>query len=244
MKGYSIPLSAQRRFICDLLHFSTGVPTVPVQRRMHIAAVVAARTQCEPRPSWPAIFTKAFALLAKEMPELRRAYVKLPWPRLYQYPISVAGIAVEREYLGERGVFIGRITDPAEMPVKEISRRIERLAKSPIEEIKAFRRALRFTRIPRLLRRPLWWLGLNLPRSRGNLFGTFSVTVYSSLGAESLHPLTPLTCTLTYGIIAPDGGVDVRLVYDHRVLDGAIVARALARLEAILNTEIVGDIGV
>ena len=41
--------------------------------------------------------------------------------------------------------------------------------------------------------------------------------------------------TLTYGIIGRDGRVPVRLIYDHRVLDGATVARALAKLEETLN---------
>jgi hypothetical protein len=79
------------------------------------------------------------------------------------------------------------------------------------------------------------WFGLNLPRSRPAQFGTFGLTVYSGLGAESLHPLSPLTTTLTYGVIGADGTVDVRVVYDHRVLDGATVARALALLEAELT---------
>jgi hypothetical protein len=77
---------------------------------------------------------------------------------------------------------------------------------------------------------------LNLGRQRANYFGTFGVSVYSALGAESLHPLSPLTTTLNYGVFAPDGSADVRLVYDHRVTDGATVARALTRLEDVLNT--------
>ena len=43
------------------------------------------------------------------------------------------------------------------------------------------------------------------------------------------HPLSVLTTTLNYGVIAADGTVDVRLIYDHRVMDGSSVARALAR---------------
>ena len=73
-------------------------------------------------------------------------------------------------------------------------------------------------------------------------FGTFALSVYSSLGAESLHPLSPLTTTLTYGPIGRDGRADVRLVYDHRVLDGATVARALARLEAALTGPVLGEL--
>ncbi len=69
--------------------------------------------------------------------------------------------------------------------------------------------------------------------------GTFGVTVYSGLGAESLHPLSPLITTLNYGNIGPDGVVPVGVVYDHRVMDGATVARALGRLDEVLNREVV-----
>ena len=52
------------------------------------------------------IFLKGYALLSQETPELRRAYVKLPWPQLYEYPVSVASIAHEREHDGERVVLL------------------------------------------------------------------------------------------------------------------------------------------
>src|SRR6202011_12683 len=92
---------------------------------------------------------------------------------------------------------------------------------------------------PRPVRRLVWWFGLNAwGRKRANYMGTFGVSVYGGLGAASLHPLSPLTTTLNYGVIAADGTVDVRLIYDHRVLDGATVARALEELEWVLNHEV------
>lgn len=63
-----------------------------------------------------------------------------------------------------------------------------------------------------------------------------------ALNAESLHPLTPLTTLLNYGVISSDGDVNVRIIYDHRVMNGATVARALARLEEILNIEVTEDL--
>ena len=44
------------------------------------------------------------------------------------------------------------------------------------------------------------------------------------------------------GVIGPDGKVDVRLTYDHRVLDGATVARALGELERVLACEILAEL--
>ena len=242
MRGRAIPLSRPRRLINDLMHFSTGVPTVPVQRRMHLAAVVAAREASPDRPPWTAIFVKAFALVAEEFPELRRAYCKFPRPHLYEYPASVANVAVEREYHGERAVLARRIKDPARRPLAEIGEMIRAAASQPVDAVPEFRRSLALCAWPRPLRRALWWLGLNIGRQRANYFGTFGVTVYASLGAESLHPLSPLTTTLNYGVIADDGSVAVRLIYDHRVMDGATIARAMVRLERILVTQVCAEL--
>ena len=51
------------------------------------------------------------------------------------------------------------------------------------------------------------------------------MSVTGGLGASSLDLLTPVTTALNYGVVADDGAVDVRLTYDHRVLDGGTAAR-------------------
>ncbi len=218
------------------MHFAMQVPTVPVQRRMNLWPVSSVRKLS--RLPWTAVFAKAFAMVAREVPELRRVYCKFPWAHLYEYPVSVAHITVERDYAGERAVLGLRIKDPAGLPLADLGAAIRAAASAPVESVRSFRQALRFARLPRSIRRLLWWFALNMGRQRPNYFGTFGVSVYSGLGAESLHPLSPLTATVNYGAIASDGTVDVRLIYDHRVLDGATVARALVRLEEVLNTVI------
>jgi pyruvate/2-oxoglutarate dehydrogenase complex dihydrolipoamide acyltransferase (E2) component len=47
---------------------------------------------------------------------------------------------------------------------------------------------------------------------------------------------------LNWGVISADGTVDVRFNYDHRVMDGATVARALQALEKILTGAIVAEL--
>src|SRR5438128_10978349 len=91
--GRNIPLSLPRRFICDLVHFAHKVPSVPVQRRMNLGPLLAARQEADPRPSWCALFTKAYGMVAAATPELRRAYLSFPRPHLYEHPINVASIA-------------------------------------------------------------------------------------------------------------------------------------------------------
>src|SRR3954463_345839 len=115
MRGTPIRLSASRRLVCDLLEAAASVPAIPVQRRVRLGALLLPRKAHPSSPPWTALFIKAYALVAAEMPELRRAYVKLPWGHLYQYPVSIATLAVEREHDGENGVFFGRIREPERM---------------------------------------------------------------------------------------------------------------------------------
>ncbi|HEY7158974.1 MAG TPA: 2-oxo acid dehydrogenase subunit E2 [Gemmataceae bacterium] len=241
--GVSIPLSLPRQLICDYLHFARKIPTVPVQRRMRLGEVVAARVATSLRPSWCALFTKAYGFVAAATPALRRAYMSFPRPHLYEHPINVASVAVERKFGDEDAVFFGHIRQPETLSLADIDLRLRRFKEEPMESIGDFRRILLMNRFPRPLRRLLWWIGLNVwGRKRAAFMGTSGITVYAGLGAASLHPLSLLTTTLNYGVIEPDGTVDVRLTYDHRVLDGATVARALAELERVLTHEILAEL--
>ena len=241
--GFNLALSPPRRFIGDLLHFAKQIPSVPVQRRLNVRRVAEARAAASPRPSWCAVFTRAYALVTRAWPQLRQSYLSFPTPHLYQHPSSVASIAVEREYGGETAVFFTHLANVERRPLAELDATIRRYKDAPLKSVTSFRRTLLLARVPSPLRRLLWWVGLNTSgRRRARLFGTFGVSVYAGLGAASLHPLSVLTTTLNYGVIDRAGDVDVRLVYDHRVLDGATVARALADLECVLNHEILTEL--
>jgi hypothetical protein len=240
--GRSIPLSLPRRWIVDLLHFAQKVPTVPVQRRIDVRAVVEARARLARRPSWAALFTRAYALVAREVPDLRRYYLSFPWPHLYEFPYSIASVAVERQWHGENAVFFGHLRSPESQTISSLDGHLRDFKEKPIEQFGIFRRALQIARYPRPLRRFAWWYGLNVNGAkRAKRLGTFGVSVYSGLGSESLHPLSPLTTTLNYGVIE-DGWVTVRVIYDHRVMDGGTVARAQARLEEVMNSDIAQEL--
>lgn len=235
MRGRSVPLSVPRRVISDLMYFAAATPTVAVARRLRLDDVVIARGRHTIRPPWPAIFAKAFAVVANEMPELRRTYMTLPWPHLYEHPTSVATIAVERAYDGEPGVFGCVVKDPRSLPLSEISRQLTHAAHAPFEEIGRFRRIRRLARLPRLIRRTIMWAELSRGRQRASQVGTFAISSVAPFGAELLTPRSVWTVLLHYGVLGDDGSLDVRMTFDHRAVDGATIARALVRLEAVLN---------
>ena len=47
-----------------------------------------------------------------------------------------------------------------------------------------------------------------------------------------------VTSTLHYGLFDDRGTLPARITFDHRVLDGAFVARGLVELEEVLQTTI------
>jgi hypothetical protein len=242
MRGRWISLSIARRLVADYMHFSANVPLSSVQREMHLEGVAAARRAAPERPPWPALFVKAYALVAAEFPELRRAYLRLPWPHFYEYPTSVASVMVERAFGAELGVCLATISDPATLAVDEIGRLIRATKRPEFEHSRTFQRMVRVTRYPRVLRRVLWWVALNVGRYRANYFGTFALSTAASLGADLLESRSPLATFLTYGVVSNEGRVNVRITIDHRVLDGATAARALKRLEETLHGPIAAEL--
>jgi hypothetical protein len=242
-KGRVIPLNLPRRLVCDVVHFGRKVPAVTVQRRMNLGPVLRARSALERRPGWVALFAKAFGLMAERHPAFRRAYLRWPWPRLYEHPFSTASIAFERDFDGEPSVFFAKIRQPEKQSLTLLESHLQRFKTAPLKSISCFRRALQIGRYPRFLRRFLWAVSLNLNgNKRAHRLGTFGVSVYSGLGAASLNPISPLTATVNYDVIHPDGTVDVRIIYDHRVMDGGTVARGLAHMERILNEDLVVEL--
>lgn len=242
-KGRIIPLSGPRRFINDLVYFARRVPSVPLSRTLNVACLAAPRRAHPARPSWATLFMKAYALVAVEHPPLRRMMLTWPWPRLYEHPQTLCSLAVERVVEGEHGVFVGVFRAPEAQSIGQIQGSVEMYKNDPIEEVGYFRQAMRVSRLPLPLRRFLWRLTLNMSgQKRSKRFGTYGLTTYGSLGAEQHHPISPLTTTLTFGPIAESGDVCVKIIYDHRVLDGAYVARRLADVETALHGPVLDEL--
>src|SRR5256885_120967 len=122
--GRKIALSLPRRLACDLTHFAERIPSVPVQRRMNVAALVGARAVAQPRPSWCAIFAKAFGMVAATRAELRRAFLSFPWSHLYEHPVNVAAIAVERRLGDEEVVLLAHLDSPEQQALVQLDERL------------------------------------------------------------------------------------------------------------------------
>lgn len=234
-------LSQSRRWIGDLLDLGVRIPLVPFERRMNLDRLMHARRDVG--IGWCTLFIKAMGMVSQRRPELRRALMAWPWPRLYEHGASSAMVAIEREWQGEPGVFFGNIDEPENRSLREIEAALQAFKVEPVTSVRSFRRLFRVSRLPQPVRRWAWQYAhaVHGP-TRVKYFGTFGISVTAAEGAAALALVSPTTSTLHYGVIDADGSLEVRLTFDHRVLDGAPVARALGELEATLNGEILREL--
>jgi hypothetical protein len=253
--------TAARSCISDVARLAQEIPLFPVERPMLLEALATARAAAagatnttktvstsqpvfSQRIGWAAIFLKAYSLVAREMPVLRTWLVRR-FPagglRLATASESVATLAVNRIEQGEDRLFWARLAQPDARPLPEIQQFVVDCTTRPVEEM--FKRQLQLEMVPGFLRRTiLRWNMNSFSRKRAARIGTFSLSTLAGLGAiNRFHP-TICTTSLSYAPLEPDGRCLVTLIADHRVLDGAVVARALARLEEVLVNDMVAEL--
>ena len=57
-----------------------------------------------------------------------------------------------------------------------------------------------------------------------------------------MHALSPGPFIVSYDMVKPDQTIDVVIRWDHRVSDAALIAKALTKLEQVLNSEIAAEL--
>ena len=240
-KSGSVKLSCNRALVLDSVYFARNIPLFPVERSFDLGRLADLRAQLPTRISWTVLFLRAQALVALEKPDLRSAILPLPWLHLYEHHESVATVAIARQFQGEDRLCWGRFMAPERQTLLQLQKQLDAYQNEPVDEI--FRRQVRLSKFPTVLRRMGWRLSLYTSGAkRAKRLGTFSLSSVAGQGAiNRFHP-TFLTTSLSYGPLDERGRMLVTLICDHRVLDGAPAARALAMLEAALNGAIADEL--
>jgi hypothetical protein len=240
MKGTVRPISLARKLIIDLVHAS--VPLVVVRRTMKIERLVTARASLAVRPGWATIMAKAFCIVARDEPWLRTFYMKWPWPHFYELPDSVAMISIVRDEIEKDAVIWTKIKGADKFPLAAVEASIQRGKTAPLDDIPSIKRVLLVSRFPLPLRRLIWAICFNVGRFRANNFGTFGITSIASLGSETVVAQAPGPSLISYGLVRSDHTMELLYHWDHRLYDGILVARALDRLEDVLNSDIADEL--
>lgn len=235
------PLAAGRGCVNDVATLALDIPLFPVDRLMRLDDVAAARAACEVRIGWAAVFLKAYALVAREQPLLRSWCAGRFRHRIATSSDSVAVLAVNRADGGDDRLFFARLARPDATPLPLLQAAIGQFATGPVEE--TYRRQRQLEGVPGWLRRTIlrWNMRSTSPK-RVTRIGTFSLSTLAGFSATNRFHPTLCTSSLSYGPLDADGGCLVTVIADHRVLDGAAVAKALARLEEVLTTQLIAEL--
>ncbi|MGP9811662.1 acyltransferase [Rhodopseudomonas sp. NSM] len=242
MRGTIRRIPLGRRLVADLMWASEGVPLITYQRRLDLRPMAQARARLTSPPGFAAIIAKAFALVAREQPVLRTLVMDFPWPHFYELPRSVGVIAIARQIDGEDSVLAQKLVAPDELSLACVDGLIREAQSAPVEQVPMFRKLMRICALPLPLRRFIWWGGLSLARQRANYFGSFGLSSVSAIAAGDLYPISPGPYMLSFGRLDDDGGLDMVIRFDHRLIDAAPIARIMTRLEQVLNTTIAGEL--
>lgn len=230
-----------RGTVADVALLARAIPLFPVDRTLRLDELAAVRAATAPRIGWAAVFVKAYALVAREMPLLRSWLVQRPFARLATSSESVATLAVNRTDSGLDRLFFARLARPDALPLSAVQAFIDRHVTAPIDEV--FRRQLELEMTPGWLRRTiLRWNMNSMSPKRPARIGTFSFSTLAGFRAGNhFHP-TLCTTSLCSGPVEADGRCRLTIIADHRVLDGATVARALERLDETLRGAITTEL--
>ena len=212
-RSTTVPLSPTRRAIAARLTKVAAIPQVTTFRTIDCSALETHRESLRVSPL--PVFVKALAEVCRDHPELNSSW---QGERILLFHEIRVGIATNTE----RGLMVPVLADVGSLGITEIAAEIARLAE-----------AARSNTL-----------------SRDAVVGaTIAVTNTGSYGSEFGTPLLNPghAVTIALGVIEPralvvDGVVQARpactlsLTFDHRVLDGATVGRALGALVELLES--------
>lgn len=207
-----VPLSMIRRAIAANLTKAAAVPTVTTFRTVDCTALETFRRELDVSPL--PVFVRALAEVCRSHPRLNSEWRE---DGIRMHARVHVGIAVDTE----RGLMVPAVRDAGALGIGEVAAEIARLAAAARDGTLA---------------------------SDAGAGTTISVSNTGSYGSESGTPLLnpPNAVTIALGVIAPralvvGGIVEARpactlsCTFDHRVLDGADVGRALTDLVAMLE---------
>ena len=240
MRGTIKPVSLSRNLVIDFMRAS--VPLVVVRRTMSLEPLAKTQALRESRRRWMSLLAKAFCIVARDEPWLRTFYMRWPWPHFNEMPKSVCMAVIVREDIDRDAPLLLNLGHAEDRSLEELNGALELGKTAPLEDVPSLRLAFRTARLPWPLRRVLWAVALNIGLLRPHVFGTFCISSAGSLGAELLVGRTPGPTLMTYGPLRSDHTMETFLHFDHRIYDGVLAARALHRIEEILNTSLVEEL--
>lgn len=206
------------------------------------------RTDGRPVPSYVAYALAAYGRTLAAHRELN-SYLRV-WPRtrLAVYDGVDIALTIERHRDQRRIVLLALLKNAQALSLDGVHEFLRSRRDDPLESLEEWDAYKRLQHVPAFCRWHLFQLFIKpFPGLMRNLVGTTAFTSVGKFGTTATTPLSPRTCTLSLGRVEPrarvaNGSVRAALsswltiTYDHRIADGADVARFGTELRSRLET--------
>lgn len=201
------------------------------------------------RLTYTAFVVKAIAeavvTCAKATPELNAALIRTPLQRIVYFRSVDVGLAVEAEHEGKSLFFTPVLRSPDHRSLPEIASEIATAQRSDPADRTGLGKDLWVVRLPSVLRRIVLALGANraklLKQYRGTVFlsnvGHLGMGMYVTGNRNLEFAMGPVELVpwVMDGEVKPRRRMRLTVVFDHRTLHAAPVARLLMEIRRLLE---------
>lgn len=238
MSAVTSPLPTARKQTYIFLEDARRTSHVYLMAEVDASAMRDARARTTGNVSYVSYVVKAVADTLADYPDAR-AVLTGRSPRLTVSSAVHAKVLFDKTVDGQRCVVSGTVEHVETAGVQAVQEAIDVYKRAEVDDLGPFAAIRKLQRLPLPLMRMVYRVMMRNPQRRAALQGTFAVT---SIGHERVGTILPLIAgTLGLGVghiadgpLVRDGQVVVAplftlsLVFDHRVLDGAMAAEILA----------------
>lgn len=227
-------------------HAWTYRPVV-LEAEIDMTQVIQHRQNSSTKISYLAYFIQALSKVLLEFPQANSILVGKLFPRLIPLESINAKFTLDKTLYGQRMVVSAIIPQANLLPIEQIQNNIDYFKSHKFETCPEFKPIQMLQKLPLPLGKLLFNYAMRKAKIKSKVQGSFTVT---SLGGRNISRFVPLSgSTLTLGVAditaktcIKDGQIiisdctNLTLVFDHRVLDGAIAAEILSKLKHDLET--------
>lgn len=233
------PVPRMRRGTLVFLRNSRADVQVPIDIEIDMTRVLRSREVRQDRPSVVAYVTRAVADVLESYPEAQSVHRGGLRPTLAVARPARAKILLDKAIDGQRCVLAGTVPAEPGTPIEEIATELRELQSDDLGAGGRFGPQQRLSRLP-LFAYDLVYRALTANTAiRTSLQGSFSISAVGGFGVRCIYPIISGGIGFGMGSVADkpiirDGDIAVApvctlaLIFDHRVLDGAIAAEILA----------------
>ncbi|MCC3704998.1 2-oxo acid dehydrogenase subunit E2 [Rouxiella badensis] len=236
------PFPKQRQHTLLFLEQSHAYRPVSIDTDVEMTEVVRHRQQSGKRYSYLAYFIQAMAQVVAEYPAANSMLIGQLFPRLVTLGEVNAKFTLDKTVDEQRVVASAVVEGADQLSLTAIQARIDYFKTQEIASAEVFAPIRKIQKAPLLLGRLLFRLAMRRPEVKSRVQGSFTVTSLGGRAVTRFVPLPGSTLTLGVGDITERAWVKnsqltvahattLTLVFDHRILDGAVSAEILSKIK-------------